>query len=52
MMLTVKNLYCERDERVLFQNLDFSVAEGEVWQIQGSNGSGENYFAQDSVWTK
>ena len=41
MMLTVKNLYCERDERVLFQNLDFSVAEGEVWQIQGSNGSGK-----------
>lgn len=41
MMLTVKNLYCERDERVLFENLDFSVAEGEVWQIQGSNGSGK-----------
>ncbi len=41
MMLTVKNLYCERDERVLFQKLDFSVAEGEVWQIQGSNGSGK-----------
>lgn len=40
-MLTVNNLYCERDERVLFQNLGFSVAEGEVWQIQGSNGSGK-----------
>ncbi|MBN4075799.1 MAG: heme ABC transporter ATP-binding protein CcmA [SAR86 cluster bacterium] len=40
-MLTVNNLYCERDERVLFQNLDFSVAEGEAWQIQGSNGSGK-----------
>ena len=41
MMLRVRNLYCERDERVLFQNLDFSVAAGEVWQIQGSNGSGK-----------
>ncbi len=40
-MLTVKNLYCERDERVLFQKLDFRVAEGDVWQIQGSNGSGK-----------
>ena len=41
MMLTVKNLYCERDERVLFQNLGFNLADGEVWQIQGSNGSGK-----------
>jgi len=41
MMLRVRNLYCERDERILFQNLDFSVAESEVWQIQGSNGSGK-----------
>ena len=40
-MLTVKNLYCERDERVLFQDLDFNVVDGEVWQIQGSNGSGK-----------
>jgi len=40
-MLRVRNLYCERDERILFQNLDFSVAESEVWQIQGSNGSGK-----------
>lgn len=41
MMLTVNNLFCERDERVLFQNLDFAVADGEVWQIKGSNGSGK-----------
>lgn len=40
-MLTANKLYCERDERVLFQDLDFSVAEGEVWQILGSNGSGK-----------
>ncbi len=40
-MLTVNKLFCERDERILFQNLDFSVTEGEVWQIQGSNGSGK-----------
>ena len=40
-MLTVNNLYCERDERILFQNLAFDVVDGEVWQIQGSNGSGK-----------
>jgi heme exporter protein A len=40
-MLKVNKLYCERDERVLFKDLDFSVTEGEVWQIQGSNGSGK-----------
>ncbi len=40
-MLNVANLYCERDERVLFENLDFNVDAGEVWQIQGSNGSGK-----------
>ncbi|MDG2091149.1 MAG: cytochrome c biogenesis heme-transporting ATPase CcmA [Gammaproteobacteria bacterium] len=40
-MLTVNNLFCERDERVLFQNLAFDVADGEIWQIQGSNGSGK-----------
>lgn len=40
-MLSVKDLYCERDERVLFQNLSFDVAGGQVWQIQGSNGSGK-----------
>jgi heme exporter protein A len=40
-MLKVKNLYCERDERVLFQNLNFSIAAGEVLQIEGQNGSGK-----------
>ena len=40
-MLDVTGLYCERDERVLFQNLSFRVTENEVWQVQGSNGSGK-----------
>lgn len=40
-MLQIKDLFCERDERVLFQHLSFSVAEGEIWQIEGSNGSGK-----------
>jgi len=40
-MLDVKNLYCERDERVLFENLSFSIGKGEVLQIEGQNGSGK-----------
>jgi len=40
-MLDVKNLYCERDERVLFENLSFSISKGEVLQIEGQNGSGK-----------
>ncbi|MBE0470943.1 MAG: cytochrome c biogenesis heme-transporting ATPase CcmA [Methyloprofundus sp.] len=40
-MLEVKNLFCERDERVLFSNLNFSISAGEVVQIEGQNGSGK-----------
>lgn len=40
-LLEVKNLRCERDERVLFDRLDFSVCSGDVVQIEGPNGSGK-----------
>jgi len=40
-MLSVANLACERDERVLFANLAFTVAAGSLWQVQGANGSGK-----------
>lgn len=40
-MLSASNLFCERDDRVLFQNLNFSLFEGEVLQVKGSNGSGK-----------
>jgi len=40
-MLEVKNLFCERDERVLFSNLNFGIGAGEVVQIEGQNGSGK-----------
>lgn len=40
-MLEVKNLYCERDERVLFNGLNFNISAGEVLQIEGQNGSGK-----------
>ena len=40
-MLTANALFCERDDRILFQRLSFELGEGEVLQVQGSNGSGK-----------
>ncbi len=40
-MLTVAKLGCERDERVLFDQLSFAVVPGMLLQIQGANGSGK-----------
>lgn len=40
-LLQGRQLFCERDERVLFAGLDFSIAAGEVLQVEGPNGSGK-----------
>jgi len=40
-VLAVAKLYCERDERVLFSGLDFTLSEGQVLQVAGANGSGK-----------
>jgi heme exporter protein A len=40
-MFAAADLYCERDERVLFSHLGFSISNGEVLQVQGANGSGK-----------
>ena len=40
-MLKVQSLECVRDDRLLFSDLSFSVAEAEVLQIEGPNGSGK-----------
>ncbi|MDG2141199.1 MAG: cytochrome c biogenesis heme-transporting ATPase CcmA [Gammaproteobacteria bacterium] len=40
-ILKVSQLFCERDERILFKGLAFSVREGQILQIKGSNGSGK-----------
>ncbi len=39
--MTARQLFCARDDRVLFRNLDFDLTEGQVLQVQGSNGSGK-----------
>ncbi|MFT5208867.1 MAG: heme exporter protein A [Flavobacterium sp.] len=40
-MLEVKDLSCERDERLLLDSLSFSLSPGSVLQIKGPNGAGK-----------
>lgn len=40
-LVQVENLFCERDERVLFEDLSFTASAGEVIQVEGQNGSGK-----------
>ena len=40
-VLQAENLFCERDNRVLFKDLNFTAQRGQVIQIKGSNGSGK-----------
>ncbi len=40
-MLEVTNLTAIRDERVLFENLSFSLQGGDLVQIEGRNGTGK-----------
>ncbi|WP_210395709.1 cytochrome c biogenesis heme-transporting ATPase CcmA [Motiliproteus sediminis] len=40
-LLEANNLFCERDERVLFEQLSFTLNAGEILQVEGPNGSGK-----------
>lgn len=40
-LLSAKSLFCERDDRILFEGLDLSLSTGEILQIEGRNGSGK-----------
>ncbi len=40
-LLQARNLFCERDDRVLFDGLSFTVDAGEILQIEGPNGAGK-----------
>lgn len=41
MLLETRSLECVRDDRLLFKDLSITLAEGEVLQIEGANGSGK-----------
>lgn len=54
-LLQARGLFCERDERVLFSGLDFSLHAGELMQVAGSNGSGKTTLLRilcglNSLW--
>ncbi|TQV78244.1 cytochrome c biogenesis heme-transporting ATPase CcmA [Exilibacterium tricleocarpae] len=40
-VIEARNLCCERDERILFYNLNLRVCAGDIVQIAGPNGSGK-----------
>lgn len=40
-MLRTSNLSCERERRLLFENLSFTVSPGEILRVEGSNGTGK-----------
>ena len=40
-MLECKNLTCVREERVLFNNLNFALSPGEILHVEGPNGIGK-----------
>lgn len=40
-LLAASDLFCERDERILFENLSFTLSAGEILQVEGPNGSGK-----------
>jgi len=40
-MLECKNLTCVREERVLFNNLNFVLSPGEILHVEGPNGIGK-----------
>ncbi|WP_221796933.1 cytochrome c biogenesis heme-transporting ATPase CcmA [Oceanobacter mangrovi] len=39
--LSATDLYCERDDRVLFESLSFAVGNGDLLQLAGPNGAGK-----------
>lgn len=40
-MLEIRNVTCIRDERVLFEQLSFTISDSELIQIEGQNGAGK-----------
>lgn len=40
-MLALKNLSCERDNRLLFSGLTVEFGAGEIWHVEGPNGVGK-----------
>ncbi len=40
-LITASNLTCIREDRILFESLNFSINAGEIVQVEGPNGAGK-----------
>lgn len=40
-LAVANNLFCERDDRILFKDLSLSIGQGEIIHIKGPNGAGK-----------
>lgn len=63
MKLVAQKLSCERDQRLLFHNLDLTIQAGEILRIEGTNGSGKttllrilcglfSYYEGELIWNQ
>ncbi|MDB9972969.1 cytochrome c biogenesis heme-transporting ATPase CcmA [Candidatus Njordibacter sp. Uisw_002] len=43
-LLSISDLACERDSRVLYQSLNITIEAGDLWHIKGRNGAGKTTF--------
>ncbi len=55
-LLQAIDLECERDERLLFKNLSFSILPGTLTRVEGANGSGKTTLLRilaglNDAWT-
>lgn len=55
-LLQAVNLQCERDRRILFRELSFSILPGTVTRVEGPNGSGKTTLLKmlaglNDAWT-
>tara|TARA_R110002072_G_scaffold172728_5_gene327092 strand:- start:37962 stop:38597 length:636 start_codon:yes stop_codon:yes gene_type:complete len=41
-MLSISNLTCERDDRILFYHLNYEFPVGKIVQLEGKNGAGKS----------
>ena len=39
--LNISQVSCERDDRLLFQNLSFALSSGDILRVAGPNGAGK-----------
>lgn len=49
LVMSARQLHCERDDRLLFQQLDFDLSVGDILQVRGPNGCGKTTLLRAMV---